>query len=616
MSGQFVDPLDEIMRRREGNIETPKVEPAQPAEEQSVVEPTVTETVIDQNAPTYQDDLSIGGSDDDDIYGKNDLAKEIAAEDASEAELRQLQYRQLMAQKKNAAKTVIMPPDPHDREKQAEDIDHQGQNALIVSKMINKVLAKHNITSGEIPESTNEDPDYRMHVMGELMEEYYYNGEEPTPLFEDLVLKSWRQYDSPDDAAESGDTQEVDEANLPSNDPKDMPATININVQGGTPVTVNVDENVVNEMTHTNRVDIFVTEVTRAELQGARIVNNSQRDGIITPYKADVFDTPLTLPLSGYRLVLKPLNYYEFIQLGSSPSSMSRVDSDKKTWSIIYDHISNVSIGDFKDFEDFLRSTKYMDRELLMWGVLIASSEEEETITIKCGNPKCKKRHQLKYNPRMLIHVNDELIGKYEWDVTGSVAPGAAAIAHFNKINSKIRRYKLPNTGWIVEIDDRPSAYDFINRRYPLMDALRERFLPEDRSIFYTNEGVYSEELEDKYLNENPEYSYLLTHAMFVTAISKIVDGTEYRYDNWDDIERIITTALDMNDAAILIRLVNKLASENISPMDFYLENFKCDACGREEKRIPIPDIGNTLIFQLSRRLSSTEINLTEMEST
>jgi hypothetical protein len=603
MSDRFEDPLEKLISRREGNIETPSVEPVQP--EQVVVAPDEPLQVPTTSEVPVETPVA---DEEEDIYGKNDLALEMEEEDRVAAEMRQQQYEALLAQKKNA-KSTVMPPQPHDREAQAQDIAFQSNNMAIVTDMIKKVLAKNNITNGEIPTATDEDPDFRMHVMGELMEEYYYGGDEPTPKFEELVLKSWR-YTAEDPNENIEGYQEADEAAPDEEkvDPKDQPATININVEGGAPVTVNVDESVVGEMTHTNRVDIFVTEVTREELQGARIVNNSQRDGIITPFRSDVFDTPLTLPLSAYRLVLKPLNYYEFIQLGSSPASGSRVDADKKQWSIIYDHISNVSIGEFKDFEDFMKCTKYMDRELLMWGVLIASSEEEETITIRCGNPKCKKQHQIKYNPRMLIHVNDELIGKYEWETTGAVAPGAAAIAHFNKINSKIRRYKLPNTGYIVEIDDRPSAYDFINRRYPLMDKLRERFLP-DRDMFN------SEEEADEALNNNPEYSYLLAHAMFVTAISKIVDGTEYRYDNWDDIERIITTSLDMRDAAILLQLVNKLAAENVSPMDFYLENFKCDACGREEKRIPIPDIGNTLIFQLSRRLSSTEINLTEMES-
>ena len=247
-----------------------------------------------------------------------------------------------------------------------------------------------------------------------------------------------------------------------------------------------------------------------------------------------------------------------------------------------------------------MKKTKYADRELLMWGILIAAADEEETITIRCGNPKCRKPHSLKYYPRTIIHVNDDLIKNYDYETTHTVSPGKEALDHFNKLNSTVKRYKLPNSGYIIEIEDRPSAYDFLNRRYPLMHELEKRFYPDGRK-------------EDT--PENPEYGYLLAHALFITAISIIKDDKEYRYTNWDDIEKIITTALDMRDEAILIQLVEKVANSVSSPMQFYIENFTCDSCGHHEDRIPIPDIGDTLIFQLSQRLSSTEINLIEMES-
>ena len=70
-----------------------------------------------------------------------------------------------------------------------------------------------------------------------------------------------------------------------------------------------------------------------------------------------------------------------------------------------------------------------------------------------------------------------------------------------------------------------------------------------------------------------------------------------------------------MNDAAILLQLVQQVGAANVSPMQFYLDGYVCEGCGNVIKRIPIPDIGDTLIFQLTQRLSSTKINLIEMES-
>lgn len=600
---KFVDPLDELMNRHQEALNQNGSDDAVvPQENTSVVETAPAMTTAD----------------DDDEFGANDLAKEIEMEEQIAAETRQQRIEQMREAAAAEKTSVIMPPHPYDKEKQTADIDFQAANVELVTSMVQEVVRRHNLTSGSIPERTDQDPDLRMHVMGELMECYYKDGAVITPEFENIVLQNWQGYTDPNLREETPDVpvdepQPDEEEAPPVVDPKSQPAQININVEKGNPVTVNVDKEVVAEMTNTNRVDIVVTEVSEQQLTMAKIVQNSQRDGIIKPFESDAGDVPLTLPLSAYRCVLKPVNYWEFIQLGSSPMSGNRADADKKQWSIIYDHIRNVSIGEFKDFEDFLKKTKYMDRELLMWGILIASAEDEETISIRCGNPKCKKSHQIRYNPRALIHVNDELVQKYHYTETHQVAPGDAAIAHYQKINSTIRRYKLPTTGYIVEIDDRPSAYDFINRRYQLMDDLRNRFKPTPDMI---PEGVDPEAYIDDALNNNPEYSYLLAHALFITAISIVQGDTEYRYTTWEDIEKIITTALDMKDASILMQLVNKQASSNVSPMSFYLEDFNCDQCGKHEDRIPIPDIGNSLIFQLARRLSSTEINLIEMELT
>ena len=565
MSDQtFIDPLDDIMNRHR--------------------------EAVDGNVnPTPEDD-------EEDIFGKNDLAKEIAAEEAAEERAKQERLEQLRAEAAAKEQLNQMPPQSLDPAFQKESIDFQTTNLEIVTGMVDEVVKKHNLTTGGIPESTEQDPNYRMHVMGDLLEQYHLNGRVVTPEFEQIVLSHWQGYVDPSLKEDEPPIQEVIETTAKAND---EPPQINIQVEKGSPVTVNIDEDVVQQVYKNDKINIRVIEVTEQEMLTSKVVMNSQKEGIITPYVSDVYDVPLTLPLSGYRCVLKPVNYWQFIQLGS-PMSGNRIDTDKKQWSIIYDHIKNASIGKFKDFEDFLKKTKYADRELLMWGVLISASEDEETITIRCGNPKCQKPHEIKYHPRTIIHVNDDLMKQFEYNVTHTVAPGDAAIAHYNKINSTIRRYELPHTKYLVEIDTRPSAYDFINRRFPLMDELRQRFI---------DQGV-----DEDTIDENPEYNYLLAQALFVTGVSKVVDGVTYRYTNWEDIEKIITTALDMNDAAILMQLVQKLVSETMSPIDFYLENVTCESCGRHDDRIPIPDIGQTLIFQLSQRLSSTEINLTEME--
>ena len=98
-------------------------------------------------------------------------------------------------------------------------------------------------------------------------------------------------------------------------------------------------------------------------------------------------------------------------------------------------------------------------------------------------------------------------------------------------------------------------------------------------------------------------------------SIGKTYGLAVFDADLYDFALRTGWISRDMDDAAILLQLVKKLSSTNVSPMEFYLEDFTCDACKRHEDRIMIPDVGDSLIFQLSRRLSSTEINLIEMQS-
>lgn len=567
---QFIDPLEDLLGRQAEAI---------------------------SNAPVNPPSQHVETNDDDDEYGAGDLAKEIAAAEAEEERQRAERQALLRAEAEEREKSKTkMPPRSLDPEFQKESIEFQTMNLSIVNRMVQEVLQKHNITTGEIPDSTPEDPDFKMHVMGNLMEYYHLNGETVTPEFEQMVLSSWKGYVDPDLKEDEPETVEED---LPTNTPSNETPQINIQVEKGTPVTVNIDESVKQNLVKNDQINIRVIEVTEEQMRTSKVILNSQNEGIITPYVSETYDVPLTLPLSGYRCTIRPVNYWQFIQLGS-PMSGNRIDADKKSWSIIYDHIKNTSIGPFKDFEDFLKKTKYADQQLLLWGVLISVTNEEETITIRCGNPKCRELHDIVYRPREIIHVNDELMAKYQYQKTATIADGQAAIDHYNDINSTIKLYELPHTKFLVEIDTRPSAYDFLNRRYPLMDALRERFI---------NAGVAEDDLE-----EDPQYNYLLAQAMFITSISKVVDDKTYKFDNWDDIERIITTSLDMNDAAILMQIVQKLAMETASPVKFYLENVKCEKCGRVDKKMDIPDIGQTLIFQLSQRLSSTEINLTEME--
>lgn len=589
------DPLDDLLRSHASVLGNESIEP----EEEPV-----------QETPVF----------DEDLYGTNDLANEIANEEAAYEESRKAAAAELSAKKAEAdANKAMMPPDENDMKYHDDAMGFQSEKLSIVSMMTQKVVAKYRLISGGIPDSPKPELGVigRMAVMGELIDIYHNSGEKITPEFERLVLSNWVMPDgtlainniSADGtvvdriAASTSEntTNDVVEDNVEEKKPETP--TINITVEKNNPVTVKIDENVISQTTLTNEINIHVKEVSEKDLLKTTIVENSNQEGIITKYDSGINDVPITLPLSAYRCVMRPINWFDFIKL-TAPTSQNAPDNELKRWSVIYDHMKNPSIGEFKDFEDFMKKTKYQDREILMWGLLVATADQEEGLTIKCGNPKCRNPIKIKYDPRTIVHLDESKLPK--WYVPAHEASvGDEALKVWEAANNKRTRYKLPNTGIIAEVNE-PSAYEFVNVKLPLINDLYKKYRPE---------GTMNEnDLNDPSM---AEFDYLSTNALFISALTIVREENgktkEYRFTNWEDIEKIITESLDAEDSGILLKIIEK-SREKSSPISFRVENIDCPVCGRHEDYIPINDIGNTLLFQVSRRLGNTQINLIEMD--
>ena len=615
MSNKNIDPLEELLNRQKAamgvttNDETPTSEPSSVIDENDQIPVTVTEQ------PMIPDE---------DIYGLNDLENEIMEEDEADKQERAAAGEEMIRQQEiKKAQTPFMAPDEYDMKYNDKAVSYQTDKINTVSAMVNRVVAKYRLMSGGIEEEPNKKLGTlgKMAVMGELVDIYHKNGEKITPEFENTILANWIMpngtlaihnvvdgvvVDSSTGNAPIKQQQTNNTTNVTNNEdeePVKENPVININVESGTPVTVNVDEAIVANTVETKEVDIYVKEVSKEELLRTTIVENSDQKGIINVYDSGINDVPITLPLSGYRCVMRSINWFDFIKL-TAPSSQNGSDNELKKWSVIYDHLKNPSIGEFKDLEDFMKKTKYQDRELLMWGLLVATADDEETLSITCGNPNCKKQIKINYNPRTILHTDNEHIPS--WYIPAyEAAVGPDAVKIWEEANNKRRRYRLPNTGIIVEINE-PSAYEFITQKLPLINDLYKRFRPD---------GDMTE--LDPHDVSMADFDYLSAHALFISAMTIVREENgkpkEYRFTNWEQIEEIVTKALDAGDSGILLKIIEK-TRENVSPISFRVENINCPSCGRHEEYIPINDIGTSLLFQVSRRLSNTQINLIEMD--
>lgn len=586
---QFVDPLEALITKHRAaqglEPETNTTEPIRTIENQPGA-------VVETPQSTFANEEVVD-------YGENDLQDAIAKEAAAEEAARQDAIAK--AAEARAHEEADKIPDSHDPAYYEDAIGYQTETIETVTKMVHDVVAKHNLGAGGIPVSTENEPNHRMHVMGELVNIYHMNGATITPEFEKLVIDNWVAEATVD--AGNGNPSPVETA--PGNieetttPPEDKPTTINITVQQNTPVTVNVDESIAAEINKTKEVNVYVREVSDTELRAAKIVENTDQEGIITVYDSGINDVPITLPASAYRCVMRPINWFDFLKL-TTASSNNPSDVELKRWTVIYNHMKNVSIGPFKDFEDFMKKTKYQDRELLMWALLVATADEEEVLSLRCANEKCRSSMTVKYRPREIIHLDQEHIPAH-YTKAHDVAPGPAAIALWSEVANKRRRFQLPNSKIIVEATT-PSAYEFVTNKLALTEKLFKRYNPDGQL----------QELKP----DDPRYmelDYLMANAIMIDAMTIVRDDTEYRFTTWDDIETIITTSLDTDDSAILMKIVNVL-QEDVSPVSFYVENVECPTCKRLDERVPITDISNQLLFQVSRRLVNTKINLIEMD--
>ena len=552
---------------------------------------------------------SPAANDDDDIYGTNDLEKEMREEDARRAEERKRKLEERKAEEE--ANKAAMPAQSLDPEYQKKAVTFQVDKIAMINRMCQMVLKKYKITTGEIPESyppeDTHDKLTRLQCMGEMTEYYENHGAVIDETFEKLLLDNWQMPDG-QYACEwihNGDTpsdESTEEANQARRVTEDIDATPTINIfapEDASSIVVNIDEGMLADLSEEKKVNVKIKRVSEKELISAPIIENSDKPGIIKPYAPETGDIALTLPISGYRCTVSALNWFEALNL-EDVAGKNSADRAIDQWSTIYKHIKNPSIGNFESFEDFLKKTNYLDQEYFMWGLLTATTGDHEEFMNKCSNPKCEKGFLIKYDPHTVAHINKEHLDD-DYIKTHEVAPGEEAMKHFNKVQSKRMRYELPESKVIIDIGS-PSVYDFINNRLGVLDKLGEQMAKEAQIAGDPN-------------YRSPRIQLQMTFNLYINSVLIPVNenGVKkyYKYDKWNDILEALDS-LSWGDSGILMKLMQTVAEKLASPIDMYIENITCPHCKKHFDKMFIGNIQNQLLFRASRRLENTEISLIE----
>lgn len=610
----FVDPLDELMQKHKDASEgKPISTPVLKSDDDDLEDVVDTPVYTSQSAIHSENEKP---SIEEDIYGDHDAEREFDAYEAEMAEQRaELLELEQQRRAEEAAKREGMPPRSLDEEFQNAAVSFQADKIEEVNLMVQQVLAEKNIFDGYFP------ADKRMHILGDLMEEYHKcDGTTPTEKFKQIVFSNWvsasmvnNQPSSQTDSSNEND----DDTNII--DPERSGPVVNINNHGDAPVTVNVDDSLIPEINETRKVEINIYNIEDKEGELRTVIEDADVDSILSEHKTEINNVPITLPHSGYRVVIRPMNWFDYLKI-AAPRSNNFSDAMIEKWSIIYEHIISTSIGEFESFDDFLAKTKFEDLDMFEWALFVATSQDVEVISYECnhrigdeklfnenGDPildengnqlikpmLCKHEVRHEYNPRTTIKLDETKLPSYYKDVH-EAAIGEEALKLFTRISSTKQRLTLPDSGYILEIT-RASAKDYITKKLPIITDICKQY------------KIPLESFEE-HMSQNPVGSLYLLCAIGLDAIIIRKGDNDYRFSKWEDMSKIIDK-LSNDDIQVIMQVFEKRMAKVAS---FEFHDLVCPECKNVIKVLPIGNIFELLGFNLTRRLQNTEVNLIDI---
>lgn len=601
---EYRDPLDEVLKKHKDAIE------GKPIEEE--------EDVVDWETPEVAEEEP--SEEEEDIYGDNDATRDIEAEEAEERAIIE-EYRQKKEAEKKSAKKVIMPAQSLDPAFMNEATSFQADKIELVNLMVQRVLAERNIFDGYFPS------DKRMHIMGDLIEEYHYcENNEPSEKFKHIVFENWISEKQLTENINSKKVEERPDETNKEEQKEEAPANpvINITNSGDAPVTVNVDDSIIPNISETRKVDINIVTVTNKDSEIRTVVENAEIEGLLTEQHVDINNVPVTLIRSAYRAVLRPMNWFDYLKT-AAPKSGNPTDALMQRWTNIYEHIISTSVGMFESLDDFLDKTKWEDMELFEWALFVATSCDTEMISYTCNNKigtklvekrdkdgdiiygadskpvmveedvLCKHKVNHEYDPRSIIKLDEKFLPKYYTDVH-EAAVGEDAEKLWKEVIGTKQQLTLPDSKYIIEISH-ASAKEYITKKIPTIFQLCK-----DYNIPFND--------YEKQMMRHPVASLYLMCSLFIDKIIIRKNEVDYEFSDWEKIRKIVDT-LTNDDIQVIMYVFEKRYEE--TPVSFQFSNLECPSCHDVIESLPVDDLFELMGFNLSRRLQNTEVNLIDI---
>lgn len=331
--------------------------------------------------------------------------------------------------------------------------------------------------------------------------------------------------------------------------------------------------------------ELRVREVEEVDIKAIKIRKPSKSFiESVEEFQISSSKVPVVFPASRFRAYMTGLSYGEMGDISLNGENVT-FDQLQKKLTVIYNKMVNPSIGKFENFEDFLRKFAYVDIDLAVYGLVVATFPEVDDIPLTCNSHNCGKSFNHKFSPRTLLRFeksNDKFLSAMK-DVIECAAVDADTLVEQSPTRTS-QRIKLPYSNFIIEIGI-ASAYDYLYTIVDNMigDKFQENHPDDVNGILQINTALLGL-IRSVYVPDNDEY----------------VEYTEFE----DMIQALYM--IKPEEIAILSSLLTKY--QNSYSVNFELRDIVCPHCGFKTPAIPL-DV-NYLVFLKYQRLMSTSVNV------
>lgn len=298
--------------------------------------------------------------------------------------------------------------------------------------------------------------------------------------------------------------------------------------------------------------------------------------------------TTICFPASGFKAQMKGLSYGEYSDVALSMENV-KFDQYYKRLSIIYNHMVNISRGEFKDFEDFLKHFAYTDISLALYGLYVSTEKETQEIPLRCGNKACNKTFNWEYRTRNVLRLDrcaDKFLNKMQ-EIALASATEYDKLAEEAAVNNP-KYIELPDTGIICEIGV-ASAYEFLYNFIPLM-----------------NEETFKDAF-----GENANQTYM-DNILLLTSVRSMRIPRNGEYIECTGYKDILDAIYLVSPAEIQILAAYTAKIQSYWEVTYSLGDTTCPHCGTVTKNLDVSM--DDLVFQTYNRLMNTEIDLSKIQ--